>query len=102
MSDLNSELRNLRLNLASFGDDELLSQLDVDNIRQIFIDDGWSKRPSVTIHDDAISKQSDHFMSGEAWYDRFERELEPWSGGAYSGDLDSVLLAAQKATGRTE
>lgn len=44
-------------------------------------------------------KDANGFMTGQEWFDRFNKELGSWSDGAYSNDVTSVVLAARKAGG---
>lgn len=92
----------------------------VASIKQAFTNEGWVElrlaevRPwketvknlnELTGSDVSLTEAyKQNLMTGQEWYDRFEREIGEWGLGAYSVEyrrvkLDSVLEAAKKAAG---
>lgn len=64
------------------------------DIKQAFIDAGWSDNP---FYFDSKSESLKKKLTGQEWYDRFEREMK--SVGFYPVMLGTPFKAAKKAAG---
>lgn len=91
------------LNLQKHYTTEAISQ-----IKQAFKDENYIQVPETVINDDGsmdvryakkVLQNGVPLMTGQEWYEKFQNEISEWGLGAYSGDLDSVIEAAEKASG---
>ena len=76
------------------GDEEKLVDEVLDQIIQAFKDEGWR----LHLAENVVVVSREGYMTGQEWYDRFEKEMEQVI--FYdSEDRDDVTNAAKKAAG---
>lgn len=99
---LDEKLRELLNGLAApYGIQDSSRIADhVEKVKKAFADVGYEQR--VLGRDFTARVNLAEVMTGQEFYDRFEKEITGWSMGAYGRDLRSVLLAAKKASGLNE
>lgn len=127
MSDLDKKLQDILNTTYSFGNEDKDLEFygtsnddEIEAIKQAFIDEGWipykpfeytpegkkpawwSKTPELMTGDEHKARTAG-LMTGQEWYDRFEKEVGQYEAGGWIDDtLDNVLLAAKKAAGIEE
>lgn len=102
MSNLNEKLREILENnfkIVSSGIPhmrhahavEITSEEKIDQIKQAFEEEGWHN---------LMDAKDREFMSGQEWYERFEKEIRSWTNAGDISFTDTAYLkAAKKASG---
>jgi len=125
MTDLDKKLKEILLPAIHALDSDESDTL-VTQIKQAFADEGYEKveyertdqrepvverfgslgelgSPKMTIHEWNKILSNKEIMTGQEWYNRFEKELETWKQYGdkvnYMWNTDTVLKAAKKASG---
>jgi hypothetical protein len=75
-----------------------------DNLHlQELVDEAAEKiKQAFAVEEHRKWKREGEFMTGTEWLDRFEKELQSWVDGAYSGNVIEVMYAARRASGLKE